>query len=61
MDKVNGVANARSTKSKPLVFSFLVISIGLLAILNQFSSVNCSYYDVDSNSKYTFFWFPFII
>ena len=49
MDKTNSV-NTNGTKSKSLAFSFLVLSIGLIAIFGQFSSVNCALplYDVDS-------------
>ena len=51
MDKSN------STNSKSMVFSFLVLSIGLIAIIGQFSSVNCSLplYDADINSSSKYF------
>ena len=52
MDKLN-VSSSRNTKSKQLVFSFLVLSIGLIAILSQFESVNCSlpFNDVETNNS----------
>lgn len=52
MDKLTSV-NISSYRTKTTLFSLLVLSIGLISIIGQFSSVNCALplYDVDTNRK----------